>query len=136
MDKLIDEEMNGDEANDKETLLNALNLLASHLMGIVAYGDKISEKSLYPRVQCCDGISLSIQANKRAYCMPRIDDIVKWHNYSEVEVGLIQDTEGNPITPPESWRPFADGSFPNEVYGYVPTEKVQAFIEDHGGEVS
>jgi hypothetical protein len=52
------------------------------------------------------------------------------------EVGYILDKSGHPMTPPEDWREYSDGDFPSTVYGYVPVELVEAFIESHGGRVT
>jgi hypothetical protein len=93
-------------------------------------------KELNPRIKCADGISLSIQANKCAYCSPRIDDVDKWNHYALVEVGFITDVDGKPLTPPDEWKRYSGDRFPSNVYGYVPTEMVESFIADHGGEIS
>ncbi len=93
-------------------------------------------KELNPRIKCADGISLSVQANKYAYCSPRIDEVSKWNHYTLVEVGFITDADDKPLTPPDDWSQYSDGSFPSDVYGYIPTEMVEAFIAAHGGEIS
>lgn len=93
-------------------------------------------KELNPRIKCADGVSLSVQANQYAYCSPRIDEVDEWNHYTLVEVGFITDAEEKPLTPPDDWRQYSDGSFPSDVYGYIPTEMVEAFIEAHGGEFS
>lgn len=86
--------------------------------------------SIKPRVFCNDGTSLSIQASRGHYCQPREDEGPYW----AMEVGFIKDANGNELTPPESWAEYADGpKFPNDVYGYVPVEMIDAFIADHGG---
>jgi hypothetical protein len=54
-------------------------------------------------------------------------------SYTNVEVGFIQDPEGNVVTPPESWREYGDGTFPSDVYFYIPLTLVEEFIESHGG---
>ena len=86
-----------------------------------------------PRITCADGVSLSVQASEFHYCSPRLNEIDHWADYSAVEVGYIEDTDGNAFTPPDEWSEYADGAFPASVYGYVPTEMVKAFIEEHGG---
>jgi hypothetical protein len=88
-------------------------------------------KDLYPRIICADGISLSVQANKHAYCSPRIDEIECWDQYTLVEVGYITDKNDQTFAPPETWREYADGEFPSCVYGYVPIGLVEAFIDSH-----
>lgn len=93
-------------------------------------------KPLNPRIYCADGVSLSVQANQYAYCSPRIDDLPKWQDYLKVEVGFITDADKAPLTPPETWSPYSDGEFPSDVYGYIPVELVESFIESHGGATS
>ena len=39
----------------------------------------------YKRIKCKDGFSMSVQASKRNYCEPRLDNAVE---YSKVEVGF------------------------------------------------
>lgn len=90
-------------------------------------------KELNRRIKCADGVSLSVQANQYAYCSPRIDDLPEWNDYSSVEVGYIYDSEDKPLTPSLDWLEYSDGSFPSDVYGYVPTILVEEFIKSHGG---
>lgn len=96
-------------------------------------------KELNPRIHCADGVSLSVQGNQYAYCSPQIDDVPTWQDYTLVEVGYITDANEKPLAPPDTWREYGEvayGQFPSRVYGYVPTEMVEQFIEDHGGQVS
>lgn len=97
-------------------------------------------KKLNPRIRCRDGVSLSVQANECAYCIPREDEAKE---YTHVEVGFIEDHDGKPFTPPDTWREYADSfefpsnvyrRFSSNVYNYVPVGLVKAFIEEHGGE--
>lgn len=81
------------------------------------------------RTVCADGVSLSIQGSAFTYCLPRNNA----GPYSHMEVGLIENEAGEAISPPETWAEYADGDFPNDVYGYVPVELIEAFIADHGG---
>ncbi len=81
------------------------------------------------RTVCNDGVSLSIQADEYKYCQPR-DDEGPWH---QVEVGFITDAKDETFTPPDTWREYADGDFPSDVYGYIPIALVKAFIDEHGG---
>jgi len=82
-----------------------------------------------PRIICKNGVSLSVQASQFHYCFPRQDT----GPHTECEVGFIQDGDGNPLSPPESWREHGDGCFPSDVYGYVPKEKIMEFTEENGG---
>lgn len=78
---------------------------------------------------CMDGTKLSIQAGENLYCHPRNNE----GPWTAVEVGFIQDKDGNQITPPQEWEEYADCSFPSDIYAYVPFELVEAFIASHGG---
>lgn len=77
-----------------------------------------------PRIQCADGLSLSVQAGSTAYCAPR-NGTGPW---TQVEVGF-------PSERIEELMEYAED--PNEptetVYGWVPIEIVEAVIEQHGG---
>ncbi len=76
------------------------------------------------RIECKDGFSLSVQANKGCYCYPR-DGEGPW---DQVEVGF-------PSAKPEFIMDYAeDADRPTEtVYGYVPISLVEKLIEHHGG---
>lgn len=75
------------------------------------------------RLVCMDGTDLSVQASRCHYCTPREDDVT----YQAVEVGFPS------VHPPETWKDYADGPYPADVYGYVPTQLVKDFIAEHGG---
>lgn len=77
-----------------------------------------------PRIQCADGLSLSVQAGSTAYCAPR-NGFGPW---TQVEVGF-------PSARIEELMPYAEEpDDPTEtVYGWVPIEIVEAVIEQHGG---
>lgn len=77
-----------------------------------------------PAIVLANGVSLSVQASSFHYCSPRNDS----GPYYEFEVGFISDKKQNRITPPETWREYADGDFPNDVYGRVPKKLVVDFI--------
>ena len=134
-------------------------------------------KQLNPRIVCCDGITLSVQASHSHYCSPRVD-----HSpyYEEFEVGYPS------VRPPNSWRKYFEGDWQdpgvigyfirlwrnrssleyafkrwfkakwegetdatsdwylkflltprdnatNGVYGYVPVQLIEKFIDQHGG---
>lgn len=81
------------------------------------------------RTVCADGTSLSVQASAFHYCIPRDNE----GPYIRMEVGFIEDKNGAPLTPPDAWAEYADGEFPNAVYGYVPVALIDAFIVEHGG---
>ncbi len=86
-----------------------------------------------PAINCKDGTTLSVQASKYHYCSPRADGLGAWQQYTLVEVGFIT-KGGEPVTPPDSWREYSsDCEFPSDVYAYIPTDLVGAFIKEHGG---
>ena len=69
-------------------------------------------------IVCKDGTKISVQASHFHYCSPRTDE----GPWTAVEIGY-------PTAPvPRSW------GFDGMVAGYVPVEKVRAFIKRHGGE--
>jgi hypothetical protein len=84
-------------------------------------------KAEYPhakRIECADGVSLSVQAGHHAYCSPR-ENYVFWH---EVEVGFPS------VEIKELMRYAEEPERPTEtVYGYVPVALVEHIIESHGG---
>jgi hypothetical protein len=91
----------------------------------------MTNPKLNPRIVCKDGTSLSVQANEYAYCTPRISGY-EWTSYQKVEVGFVENDKGERITMPDEWLPYADdGTNQSDVYGYVPIELVQAFIDEH-----
>ena len=76
-------------------------------------------------VVCADGFSMSVQANRTAYCTPRISDAQK---YTHVEIGFPSEEEDlimhwcdEPQNPTET------------VYGYVPVQVVTNVLAKHGG---
>lgn len=101
----------------------------SMLGGMREYPDR-KAATIFPRVVCADGVSLSVQGHWGAYSRPR-DDFAE--SYSHVEVGCIEDASGKSMPPPETWREWSGGDFPSSVYGYVPVDVVEAFINAHGG---
>ena len=81
-------------------------------------------KPLFPRIICKDNTTLSIQASKMHYSTPREDN----GPYTHVEVGYPS------VIPPKTWAEYADGEYPSSnVYGYIPIELVNEYIELHGG---
>jgi hypothetical protein len=83
-------------------------------------------QDIRPRIYCKDGSSLSVQGSHTHYCTPRIDRI---NYYSSVEVGYPS------IVPPANWEEYCEQweNPTDTVYGYVPVDMVEAFIQDHGG---
>ena len=84
-------------------------------------------------IRCKNGVTLIVQASEFHYCTPRDDE----GPYRAVEVGFIEKPNGDEwvrVTPPRSWKPYADGkAFPNNVYGFVPMKMVLRFIKRQGG---
>ena len=85
-------------------------------------GDRI-----FKRIELADGTTLSIQANEYAYCTPRktFDSASYYHQF---EIGFpsraipeIMEYAESPENPTDT------------VYGYVPYELIQDFINKAGG---
>lgn len=78
-----------------------------------------------PCIYCNDGFSVSVQASQFAYCDPRVDDA---DFYSSVELGY-------PSEPIPELLEYRDGDEPdvNNVFGYVPVQKVDELLACHGG---
>ena len=83
---------------------------------------------LRQRIECVDGVSLSVQASAGHYCTPR-NDKGPW---TAVEVGFPLTKDKMDIAMPVAWQEYADG-VDSSVYGYVPVELVEKFISEHGG---
>jgi len=81
---------------------------------------------LRPCIHCKDGTTLSVQASRTHYCVPRIGGTGP---YNHVEV--MPD-----VAPPETWAEYYDGDWEEGktgVFGYIPVEIVENFINEHGG---
>ena len=80
------------------------------------------------RIECADGFSMSVQANRGAYCHPRVDNA---EAYEEVEVGFPRPSE--PLL-----KNYAENgaNLTETVYPYVPSQIVVDVIAKHGGIVS
>ena len=78
-----------------------------------------------PRVRCADGFSISVQANKYTYCIPRI---TYPGEYTKVELGYPSEPDELIEEYAEDWDDLTD-----TVYGYVPIEVVDKLLEKHGG---
>ena len=86
-------------------------------------------KELYPKIECADGTTLSVQASETHYCTPRDN----FGPYTHVEVGFPS------VPPPNSWMQYFDGEADDDpcgsVYGNITVELVREFVELHGGEI-
>ena len=81
--------------------------------------------TIFPRMKCKDGFTMSVQGHWGAYSTPR-DDFAE--NYSRVEVNCPSDVE--PLLMPY----VEDANHPTDtVYGYVPVEIVVEVVKKHGG---
>jgi len=78
------------------------------------------------RLTCADGYNVSVQASEFHYCSPRT--YMPDGNYSAWELGF-------PNKHDELLDDFAEesGNPLHTVYGWVPTEVVDALIAKHGG---
>lgn len=85
---------------------------------------KNNSYGLKPRLHCADGFSVSVQANRFRYCIPRVDNA---SYYESVELGY-------PSMVDELIVDYAeDSDYTNTVYGYVPVHIVDKLIKKHGG---
>lgn len=77
-----------------------------------------------PRIECADGFSVSVQAGRTHYCLPR-DMKGPWTHF---ECGM-------PTMPVPEWLEWRDGDDPDteNVFGYVPGDVILATIQQHGG---
>ncbi len=75
-------------------------------------------------VICKDGFTMSVQGSRTHYCSPRENT----DYYFAYEIGFPSQEESTILEYAE------DSSQPtNTVYGWVPFEKIDAIIENHGG---
>ncbi len=81
-------------------------------------------KSIHTRmpVRLADDKVISIQASRTHYCTPRVTGAT---SYTSVEICYDGEL-------PAEFIPYLDPGSDN-VYGYVPVELLDKFIEDHGG---
>ena len=79
---------------------------------------------VFPRIQCADGFSLSVQAAGHCYCEPRNDE----GPWSAVEVGYPSEKE-------ELLMEYAENPHhpTGTVYGLVPVEVISKVIAKRGG---
>jgi hypothetical protein len=79
-------------------------------------------KKLFNKIKCADGFTMSIQASKYHYCIPRNDA----GPYTHVEIGFPSEVE--PLL-----MPYAqDKDNPTDTaYGYVPKEIVEQVVFKH-----
>ena len=87
------------------------------------YRDRLNKE-----VECADGFKMSVQANQRAYCSPRMDNA---QSYEEVEVGFP--TEREPLLMEYCEDPHDPTG---TVYAWVPSQVVTNVIAKHGGIVA
>jgi hypothetical protein len=82
----------------------------------------------YEHIVCADGAAVSIQAGLHVRSTPRNNR----GPYTHIEAGFPS------VEPPASWREYAeDGdNLLDTVYGYMPYDCVDEFIDIHGGMVS
>lgn len=98
-----------------------------HAKLVAAYTDTHPDNVGVPhayRVVCKDGFSMSVQASKYHYCTPRDN----FGPYTSFEVGFPTQQEELLLEYAEDRRNPTD-----TVYGYVPTDVVEAVVAKHGG---
>ena len=87
--------------------------------------NKYKFRDIAKRIKCKDGTSLSVQASRTHYCIPR-DNIGP---YTHVEVGYPS------RKPPKTWKSYCEewGCPKDTIYAYVPIELVAKWIDLHQG---
>jgi hypothetical protein len=83
------------------------------------------EKIARPRIECENGLSMSVQASEFAYCQPRENE----GPYTHVEVGF-PNREVAALMP---YIEMSDGDPTESVYPWVPIEVIVKIIEEAGG---
>ena len=74
---------------------------------------------------CADGFEMSVQADRLAYCTPRMDNA---DSYSAVEIGFPSSKESLIMRyAEEAHRPT------QTIYGWVPSTVENLVIANHGG---
>jgi hypothetical protein len=92
---------------------------AKHKAGKTGHGC-----SVVPSIICTDGTKLSVQASRVHYCSPRADE----GPWTSVEVFCTVGRKGGRVAIPS----FGSGGT-EDPYGWVPVDKVNAYIHKHGG---
>jgi len=81
---------------------------------------------VFPRMECADGFTMSVQGHRGAYCSPRTNYADR---YTQVEVGFPSERE-------ELLMPYIEGdedTDPTEtVYGFVPVSIIEEVIAKLG----
>jgi hypothetical protein len=81
-----------------------------------------ASSTIFPRIICADGFTISVQGHFGAYSHPR-DDFSEY-GYSHVEV----------LCPPDSdLGEKGERCGDEQLYGYVPVDRALAVIAKHGG---
>lgn len=82
--------------------------------------------NIFPRMECNDGLKMSVQGHYGAYSFPRDD----WADlYTQVEILALPDID-DLLTPYMSEHDKLDDEY---IYPYVPVHVVVEVIKNHGG---
>lgn len=103
-----------DEAWEQE---HCVQSYAKRYKGAAGHG-----ATIFPRIVCADGLSMSVQGHFGAYSHPR-DDFAD--RYTAVEILGPRINEFMPYQPGDCGEEM--------IYGYVPVAVVVEVIEKHGG---
>ena len=79
------------------------------------------------RIECLDGFTMSVQASRTHYCLPKQDDA---ESYEEVEVGYPSQEDELLLPYAELYEDFGPT---DTIYPYVPVDVIDRVIEKHGG---
>ena len=85
-------------------------------------GDK--RFSRFERIDCGNGVAISVQGNSTSYCAPRVT-LDSLNDYTELEMACF--VSGRWAVPAEFVELFEEGQFP--VAGYVPHATVCEIVK-------
>lgn len=86
---------------------------------VILRHDPQSEFLTVPPARMADGFEISIQANRFAYCWPRVDIC---DSYSSFELGFASGTD-------DLIEEYREG----DIFAWVPADVVEKLVEKHGG---
>jgi hypothetical protein len=78
-------------------------------------------------IHCKDGFSMSVQASRRHYCIPMVNE--PENGYSHVEVGYPSER----VSLLQRYAEKDLSGCNTGIYNRVPAEIVNQIVEDHGG---
>ncbi len=105
--------------------MNTTEFMLKYKPTVKQLTDGYAFQDVRPAAKCKDGTTISIQASETHYSTPRQNGL---DYYTTVELGY-------PSVEDADLKEFAEDkeNLTDTVYGYVPIDVVDAFVEKHGG---